>query len=79
MKKKENIGKSESNFEKKRKKRKKGKVGKKWKKKKSWKKKNIYIYIYIYIYNIINYCCNPSTAHLGHDPLVIPSYMYNNV
>jgi sulfur relay (sulfurtransferase) DsrF/TusC family protein len=37
---------------------------------------------YIYIYNIINYCCNPSTAHLGvknHDPLVIPSYMYNNV
>jgi hypothetical protein len=29
MKKKENIGKSESNFEKKRKKRKKGKVGKK--------------------------------------------------
>jgi len=34
------------------------------------------------IYNIKNYCCNPSTAHLGvknHDPLVIPSYMYNNV
>jgi hypothetical protein len=78
MKKKENIGKSESNFEKKRKKRKKGKVGKKMKKKEKLEKKK-YIYIYIYIYNIINYCCNPSTAHLGHDPLVIPSYMYNNV
>jgi hypothetical protein len=48
MKKKENIGKSESNFEKKRKKRKKGKVGKKMKKReKLEKKKKIYIYIYI--------------------------------
>jgi hypothetical protein len=78
MKKKENIGKSESNFEKKRKKRKKGKVGKKMKKREKLEKKKIYIYIY----NIINYCCNPPTAHLGvknHDPLVIPSYMYNNV
>jgi hypothetical protein len=77
MKKKENIGKSESNFEKKRKKRKKGKVGKKMKKREKLEKN-----IYIYIYNIINYCCNPPTAHLGvknHDPLVIPSYMYNNV
>ena len=45
MKKKENIGKSESNFEKKRKKRKKGKVGKKMKKKRNVGK--IYIYIYI--------------------------------
>jgi len=42
MKKKENIGKSESNFEKK---RKKGKVGKKMKKREKLEKKNIYIYI----------------------------------
>jgi len=52
--KKKNIGKSESNFEKK---RKKGKVGKKMKKREKLEKKK-----YIYIYNIINYCCNPSTA-----------------